>query len=207
MQINSAIPEKFVKEATQAFPDFFQSGFGVIYGSLITNTGSADSDLDIVFCCPEKNLDFFDSLKEFVVTFHITNSLAIDNEISFENKLLVSFDQCQQIANLSLLKNGHVKPIVKDRKFLESSYMQQRLLLNILTTPHLAFGCLVSYESLKKLALKKLLSIAQNISRPSHQTAVDSLLYSSDSTIFGEEYLGYKDNSLIRQYLETILSQ
>lgn len=186
--------------------------FVCIYGSYANNNANFDSDLDLFIAIESKNQEFFDNLKNFIITLHKNNNLQLDNEVPYENKLLVSYEEARSAVNLQGLKveKDHiiVPKIEKNSSFLASSEVKKRLIFNALTSPHIFLGNdKESYDLLKKTAETNLGLLAFELSGYQKETEklIEVLLVSKDGNE-GEMYLGYKKYDSIIDYLKNILN-
>ena len=124
----------------------------IIYGSNIYNESC--SDLDACLILNEKNAKLQESIIYETLAFHRLHNLKIDEEIPHTNKLIYTISEIEEtLKNPPFLEDGKVviHDIVKDKSFLSSKEMKQRLLINILTTDHLTIG-----ESTAKYELEAL---------------------------------------------------
>lgn len=193
----------------------------ISYGSNIYT--DLKSDMDICFILDDNciNKKLVGKLIEFNINFHIKYALPIDDEISFENKL-VYFDRDV----ISLLYNNpfmdesgyyHISPIKKEKNFLESNAMRLRLLLNILTSDHLLLlgdkRLHLCYENMAWGILLKSLIRAYNIKNIDVEHLYSALHRHPYTGEMYKEYLGYDINnknkrdyilSKLKYYIDTI---
>lgn len=184
----------------------------VLYGSTVFGVNT--SDLDLCFF-REKMLpnDVFEELKNFTYNFHVANNLRVDEEISYDNKLIYTYPFIETIFSNSPFPycNGKyiIPPIEKNSSFLNSEEMKKRLLLNILTVKHIVMGSneeKVDEYSNKawEIILKTVISYSENMNISLEQL-LEYLYKDPFSKKTGELYLGYKTN--LDEKVEYITSQ
>lgn len=74
--------------------------FMCVYGSYASESYNDKSDVDL-FVAAEKH-DIIDSIKicNFIINLHMCNNLVFDNEVPYENKLFVSYEDIEAAINL-----------------------------------------------------------------------------------------------------------
>lgn len=184
----------------------------IVYGSNIYNVISSDLDVCIIF--DKLNVIDCESLFYLVKKFQIDNSLSIDEEIPYSNKLIYTFDEIEKVIKRNPFINEHgiydIKPIRKGSSLLGSKEMKARLILNILTTDHcILCGNYVRVGELEKAAWDLMFQTITNYYNVTNITidTILELLYKNPNTgVEGELYLGYKKNNPNKeQYLKKIL--
>ncbi|PIZ76434.1 hypothetical protein COY05_01090 [Candidatus Peregrinibacteria bacterium CG_4_10_14_0_2_um_filter_38_24] len=188
--------------------------FGCIYGSHAILQAKDTSDIDVFFAtqslCPED----ISAAKSFIMGYHHARGLPLDEEVPYENKLVVDFDDVNKAVNLggfNLGKDGRitVPPVIKEKKFLESAGIRHRLIFNALTTPHVSFGsALESLQFFKDQAEINLIRLAIDLVAQGVERNVENLLgvlLAGPNGEDGEMFLGYKKNSFVVEHLRNLL--
>lgn len=202
------LAKEYYKEVNKVIDDMTM----VLYGSTVFGVNT--SDLDLCFF-RERVLpyDVFEKLKTFTHNFHVANNLRIDEEISYDNKLIYTYSFIETTFFNSPFPycNGKyiIPPIEKNNSFLNSEEMRKRLLLNILTVKHLVMGNneeKVNVYSNKawEIVLKTVISYSENMNISLEQL-LEYLYKDPFSQRTGELYLGYKTN--LDEKVEFIASQ
>ena len=114
--------------------------FVCIYGSYPTNYFSKKSDLDLFFATENYDKFDFQRIKDFIIDLHGKYNLFVDEEVPYENKLIIKYEDIINATNLLPFKKGqlYVIPTIKNNStFLQSKQVKLRLILNALTTPHI----------------------------------------------------------------------
>lgn len=168
----------------------------IIYGSNIYNESC--SDLDACLILNEKNAKLQESIIYETLAFHRLHNLKIDEEIPHTNKLIYTISEIEEtLKNPPFLEDGKVviHDIVKDKSFLSSKEMKQRLLINILTTDHLTIGESTAKYELKalKIIIKVIISY-YDIKDVSEDEILECMYTNRYTGASGEMYLGYKKN-------------
>lgn len=200
-----------------AFDTHFEARqyFAVAYGSSAYGAAHAKSDLDIFIATESPNQHDRAVLTDLIIEAHTSHNLGLDDEVPYENKLVVSFDDVAQAIALTPFpstENGRfVPPVVKSEEFLSSHPVRLRLLLNALTTPHLLIGgdeaIYAEFKAGAENAIVTLGTELSNSSSPSNEDILQVLLVGSRGES-GEEYLGYKrDRAQIMDYLSELISR
>lgn len=188
--------------------------FGLIYGSFANGTRSSESDIDLFIALESFTHNDLIQIKKFIINFHEKNNLKIDNEVPFENKLMVSYNDVGEATKLKgfvFQENKIViPPVIKSRKFLDSKEVRLRLILNALTTPHIFLGNdYTQYMSYKNLAEESIFSLSTSSLHQSLfnvENIVEALLRSENGEE-GEMFLGYKRHPFVIKYLNDIISR
>ena len=168
----------------------------IIYGSNIYNESC--SDLDACLILNEKNAKLQESIIYETLAFHRLHNLKIDEEIPHTNKLIYTISEIEEtLKNPPFLEDGKVviHDIVKDKSFLSSKEMKQRLLINILTTDHLTIGESTAKYELEalKIIIKVIISY-YDIKDVSEDEILECMYTNRYTGVSGEMYLGYKKN-------------
>jgi len=183
--------------------DSFPSGehFACIYGSYATSHFQEESDLDIVFATSIYDQADFSRIEDFVISQHIKHGLEIDQEVPYDNKLLVTYQDIKDAARLDVFPKRDdgrysVPEITDDPVFLASTDARKRLLLNAFTTPHIFIhGDRVSYDQLRGGCEKAVIKLARGIGSTALSNSDDilnTLLDNPEDGSGGRAYLGYK---------------
>lgn len=209
-------PKKLIAQIEAYLSKYFgeRDYFACIYGSYANGKKNKDSDIDILVATNSYTDKDVKDIKEFIINLHLTNGLKVDNEVPFENKLLVTYADLEAAINLEafpLIDGKYTVPgVVKSKEFLESRDVKLRLAFNCLTSPHIFLGTDVKkYNKLKGIAEDNLVQFAINQQNSTNYIVDDllkSLLYGNKNEA-GEMYLGYKDYPLVLQYLSTVVER
>jgi len=183
--------------------------FGCVYGSYPCETAQTNSDLDVFFATPDITPNDIRALTRFIVQYHIEHDLMQDEEVPYDNKLVVSYDDMLQAVQLKGLseENGRIviPPIVKEASFLASLSVRYRLLFNALTSPHEFFGNdYEAYMAFKTVAENQLMRLALSLHDSSDEMTIKSLvevLFRNRHGDEGEMFLGYKRNPKSIEYV------
>lgn len=118
-------------------------GYALAYGSHATAPGPT-SDLDLLFTGTRPlHAQELGSLIDAVKRLHVDHGLVLDEEVAFENKVFATHDDIERAARLDGFANvpdssdaaGYATP-VDDPDALNSPGFRLRLILNVLSTPH-----------------------------------------------------------------------
>lgn len=207
--------EKLVHDLSSFAEDHFQDRpfFGCVYGSYPSETAQANSDLDVFFATPNVTPDDIRSLTGFIVKYHVENDLIQDEEVPYDNKLVVSYDDINKAVQLRGLseKNGRIiiPPIIKEASFLTSLRVRYRLLFNALTSPHDFFGKdIETYRALRTIAENQLVRVALDLLGSRNAVTVESLresLFRNQKGEEGEMFMGYKRNPRSVEHITDII--
>ena len=188
------ICNEYCKLIKSKFPDKVKSI--VIYGSNIYNESS--SDLDVCLIVDEIDSELQESIISETLMFHKIKNLKVDDEIPHTNKLIYTVAEIEDtLMNPPFFEDGKViiHDIIKDKDFLSSKEMKQRLLLNIFTTDHLTIGeSTIKYEL---QAFKIIINVIINyfkIENKSEEEILECMYTNRYTGASGEMYLGYKKN-------------
>lgn len=189
--------------------------FVCMYGSYSYGEFSDSSDLDIFMAIDNYDINDFNKFKEFIYNLHFNHKLKLDNEVPYENKLIVLYQDLQDACDLKAFTKSEGKyfipKIEKNDSFLMSREVKLRLILNALTTPH-TFVCgndnqYLRYKNLSEKAIIKLANELVLVKNPTNVELIDSLLFGENKET-GEMYLGYKKERLIViNYLSDIINK
>ena len=168
----------------------------IIYGSNIYDGNS--SDLDVCLITNNLSTKVQKKIIDSTIEFHRKNRLKLDEEVPFDNKLIYSTSDIDEALNYSpFYKNKKVviNEIKKTKKFLSSTEMKKRLLINILTTDHITIGkSTLEYE---KRAYKIIIDVIIkyfNLINPTVNELLDNMYKNKYTGAEGEMFLGYKKN-------------
>lgn len=173
--------------------------FVCVYGSYASGHHTETSDMDVFIALEDNNAADLEKAKDFLIDLHERYGLCLDDEVPYENKLVVSYEDVRRAVELRpFLKDGtrYVVPAVKKEKdFLASPEVRWRLILNALTSPHeRVYGNEEVYEVFKTEAEGSVVRLARGLTRSENPTRRELLeaLLSGDHEEEGEMYLGYK---------------
>lgn len=209
--------EKLLQEVVD-FSDMYLAGcdhFVCIYGSYASGNYTEVSDIDMFFAVNDDYIYDPEVFKKFVIDLHMRHDLKIDNEVPYENKLVVSYGDIERaIALQAFIKEGdrfRVPRVVKSKEFLSSSEIRWRLLLNALTTPHkFVHGNKERYENYREQAEQSLMILARGLSLSEGDSCenIFETLVTGDDGEEGEGYLGYKkDREDVMAYLHALIGR
>lgn len=179
-----------------------RSGYGLVYGSHARGTAHAHSDLDILLVTDEApGQDTIAMLVRDVKKLHSQYGLALDEEVSYEVKLVAEYQEVAHAIGLDGFAidsagQRRVPQVVAEPSFLNSRPFKLRLILNALTSPHVFLGGDVKryreHQAQASRAVAQLaLSLAGTDEAVSATRLVHLLLEDRDSGTRGEDYLGY----------------
>jgi arginyl-tRNA synthetase len=192
-------------------------GYGVAYGSHAAGTASDHSDLDLLFVTTTQlSESCITDLIDAVLALHHRHELAVDQEVSYENKIhatcadmVAAFTlQCFPLDMDGMLTATPTSP---DRKFLNSSTFRARLLLNALTTPHVFLGgSVVLYQRHVERAERALATLAAAACRhrlnPSVCDLVEAVVTGPGGET-GQDFLGYRPTAHLYSTLQRAISR
>ena len=189
--------------------------FVCVYGSYASGHHTEKSDMDMFIAIEAHDEEDFKRVRDFLIDLHIRYGLSLDDEVPYENKILVSYEDVQHaIALDSFIKNGEryqVPLVKKDQGFLASLEIRWRLILNALTSPHeYLYGNKESYTTFKTSAEKSIVRLARGLIRNGESTpkGLLTVLMVGASGEDGEMYLGYKkERGAVIEYLENIIKR
>lgn len=188
--------------------------FCIIYGSYASKAYNENSDLDLMVFLDR--IDEQDVLitKEFINELHRKNNLTHDEEVPYENKLLVSFNQLEDSISLKQFKQkeGYFIPLIKKTKEeLSSENIKLRLCLNAITSLNLfVCGDKKKYLEYKKSAFKALIKLITETNSTLNLTPPEitsALFLDKKRNLFGEDYLGYKDKGKMREHITSEITK
>lgn len=201
----------FFSEKSFAYRDHFVC----VYGSYASGHHTETSDVDVFIAIETHDERDFKGVCDFLIDLHTRHDLKMDDEVPYENKVLVSYDDVQHaIALDSFIKSGEqyqVPPVKKEKVFLASLEIRWRLILNALTSPHeCVYGNKELYTTFKTSAEKSIARLARGLVKNGESTPKKLLavLVSGTKGEEGEMYLGYKkEHSSVIKYLENIIQR
>ncbi|PFC81032.1 hypothetical protein CN272_27950 [Bacillus anthracis] len=185
-----------------------------IYGSTIYNFKK--SDLDLCFFVEEIEQRKFLDLKNMILSIHLKNGLPIDDEVPFENKLVYTFDEVSSFLDKNIFKKEdtiEICEIIPYSNYLCSREMKARLLYNILTTKHDYILMNMTNSSVEDMKYKAWKLILETIftyyetDNLSIDTLITNLKKDSKRKLEGEDFLGYKDDSVDKESLLTFIEK
>lgn len=208
-----------VKPELTAVNNFFDNHFGqrpyfsCIYGSFANGNKHRHSDLDLFAATPTIMPGDGIAAAKFIVGYHRAQGLAIDEEVPYENKLVVCYDDVR--ASVALLgldvtdDQIRIPPIIKSEAFLNSIAVRRRLIFNALTVPHFVAGNDInSYTQFRREAEVQLVRLAISQLQAGTTADISNLLGAllvGPNGEEGEMYLGYKPHKSVISYLERTL--
>lgn len=207
--------KKLLFEIEKFLSEYFKGRkyFACIYGSYANGKRNRNSDIDLLVATKKYTKKDLLDIKEFIINLHRRNKLKIDNEVPFENKLMINYQDFNDAVNLKAFnfKNGVfiIPKVIKSKKFLESRQIKLRLSLNAITSPHFFFGNDKSkYLKFKNLGENNVFNLSNKLSKSNKPNKNDliKILLNRDGRS-GEMYLGYKDYPLVRKYLGSFISK
>lgn len=187
--------------------------FVCIYGSYASGNYTEASDLDMFVAIGNHRSEDFEKIRDFLIDLHVRYELRLDDEVPYENKLIISYEDIQDaIALKSFVKNGvryHVPMVEKKKEFLSSPEIRWRLILNALTSPHeCVCGNSDVYARFRIDAEKSLIRLARGLTAtetPSIDEILEALT-SGENKEEGEMYLGYKkEREDVIKYLKELI--
>lgn len=187
--------------------------FVCIYGSYVSGHYTEVSDMDMFIAVKDHEVKDFEKVRDFLIDLHIRYGLNLDDEVPYENKLMVSYEDIQHaVALRPFIKKGaryYVPPIEKKKGFLESKEIRWRLVLNALTSPHeCVCGNKKIHTVFKSDAEKSITRLAHGLVEANEPTADEVLeaLISGANGEEGEMYLGYKkERDSVTKYLQELI--
>lgn len=207
--------KRMVAELKRFLDETFKDNtfFAIIYGSYAEGVENESSDLDIMILCKYKNKKLIQKCIDFVIRLHKKNSLKLDNEVKYENKLVISFSFLER----SILGEGfkiinnkfHIPPIVKTRKYLDSKELLLRFIHSVMVHNHIFItGNKKIYNLFRNAAIKSLMAVIisnKNKLKFTKDELVNSYIWNGKST--GDFFLGYSDRECDYNYLSKIVSK
>ncbi len=188
--------------------------FACIYGSYVNGMKNKDSDIDVLVAIEKYTDDDLKRFKQLIIQLHKENGLKLDNEVPFENKLIIDYADFKKAVNLGAFPRVNDKftipKVVKTKKFLTSYQVKLRLAFNSITSPHIFFGNDVKmYGKLKTEAENNLVRLAIDRQSAPSQKKVDLLqvLLFGKNLESGEMYLGYKEYPKVTEHLNKVISR
>lgn len=188
--------------------------FVLVYGSYASNDFTDKSDLDLFIATDKHNLTDFKKVCDFVVDLHTINDLKINEEVPYENKLIVSYQDATDALDLrAFIKKGSkyiIPPVTADKGFLASKEVRFRIILNALTSPNqFICGNKNKYNLLKQKAEKKIIKLAYGLTEKNKitQEEIISILLRGANGEKSGDYLGYRDQRpKVIKYLKKLIS-
>ncbi len=192
--------------------NFYNSEFGedllfvIIYGSWAFGMNENCSDIDVVGVCSKHNSKQLENTISFIKTIHKKYNLALDEEVPYDRKVLVTGKFCENAINgKGFIKEDKIiiQPVVKNFEFLSSEKMAMRLFLNAITTKNIfCTGNYQVYSSIRHSALINCVRIFYSTwetNRLSVNDFVKNLISWRNKS--GQEYLGFEDDIRVKSYL------
>ena len=187
--------------------------FVCVYGSYATGHYTEVSDMDMFIVAKDHTREEFERMRDFLIDLHVRHKLNLDDEVPYENKLMMSYDDIERAVSLQSFtkhEKGYRVPLVeKTKAFLASPEIKWRLALNAFTTPHeCVSGNKEVYEAFRKRAEKSIIELATGLSphdNPGKKEMMEILIRGEDGEE-GEMYLGYKqERENVIKYLDEII--
>ncbi|HCI05047.1 TPA: hypothetical protein DEW47_03690 [Patescibacteria group bacterium] len=192
------------------------NSFICVYGSYASGNHSVLSDLDIFIAAEKHEPYFFDVFKSFLLDIHERYGLNTDDEVPYENKIIVSYQDVLRAVQLKPFtlnsrKSLVVPPVEKTKEFLSSDGVRWRLILNALTSPHVClYGNHVAYEDFVRQAESAIVKLARSLCSDNvlDETQLLESLLASNRGHEGENYLGYKrERESVVKHLKDIIER
>ena len=188
--------------------------FVCVYGSYASGHYTTKSDIDLFIAAEHHGQDEFERARDTVRELHRAFGLPLDDEVPYENKLIVSYDDVRGAIALHpfINEDGYaVPPVEKSEEFLSSRAIRLRLILNALTTPHVCIsGNVQLFDSFKGEAEQALVVLAHGLLKKtpaSHSELVMVLIQGTEGEN-GEMYLGYKkERPAVVRHLEDLITR
>ncbi|MDQ1294062.1 MAG: hypothetical protein QG608_1945 [Actinomycetota bacterium] len=178
------------------------------YGSHATGTNGTCSDLDVLQVTPSRpSPEQARRFQDAVIRLHHDHGLHLDTEVCFEVKLIATHDDV--LAALDHVpfpspsdpEHPLAPAVPADPAFLNSAVFQQRLILNVLTSPNVFLGgdlgvytrhTCAADASLALLAMRIMADRRQRAGLAGFtlDEALDAVLHGPGGAT-GEDYLGY----------------
>lgn len=207
---------KIFKEITDFASENFSGDYFVcVYGSYATEDYTEVSDVDMFVAMKDYSSLDFDKTKDFLIDLHVRHNLNLDDEVPYENKIIVTYEDMMYATSLRPFIKTHigyeVPTVEKHKDFLSSPEIRWRLLLNALTSPNeYVYGNKEIYEKFRKDAERAVVKLAVGIS-PYNKPTIDDLFEALTTGSGGEEgelYLGYKkDRESVIVHLKELISR
>lgn len=199
------------------FHDSKESYFVMVYGSYAYKLVKPSSDLDIVFFTNNYSKERRDRIISFIKQLHIRYGMKLDNEIPYENKILISYEfllkACQ---GDGVIKDGQwdIPEIEKNKQYLSSKELLLRFFMGVMVNPNiLVAGNTTIYNAYRDMATRNLIRAVIYLNKRFHVSSVSLAKDFCVSTRgeFGDYYLGFSHTepfiSYLVQHLEQTLSQ
>lgn len=188
--------------------------FCVIYGSYPDGVAKDTSDLDIFIANNEYDQTLFNDLRKIVVGVHRKFNIPLDKEVSFRNKLLVTFNELEKAIRLNgmdMTDNRFIVPdLIKTELYLESEQIKLRLLFNALSKPHYVLWKNDYYSLVKNKVIENLFWLAIDLlgTKQCKLDEIVAILFEDKNHRQGEKYLGYEPYpKIIQKIKENILNE
>jgi len=175
-------------------------GYALAYGSHETRSAPSDSDLDLLFVGPPLRRDQLEQLVRAVVALHEDHRLRLDAEVAHDVKLHAGpaeVDAALALRGFIADATGdlHVPPVVVAPWFFNSTPFKLRLILNVLTTPHVFLGGDIDqYDQHRasgdRTVVLVALSLLEACATFTVADAVATLVTAADGAT-GKDFLGY----------------
>jgi predicted nucleotidyltransferase len=185
--------------------------FSILYGGFaFRKDDNYKNDIDLLVVTkttPSHNQIL--TLKDFIIDYSITHGLQVDEEVSFENKLVASEERIRKIFSLrafhDLVTNTwKVREITDDDlEYLNSPKFLDRLFLNVFTSIH-AFvgGDMKRYKLYKRIAFQTLFDLTLKLCKDKNSSLIDltEILFPPEG-VYYKDYLGYPPKEEYREYI------
>lgn len=209
------IREKIFGELKSFCEEYFKDRdyFALVYGSYASSDFTEKSDLDLFVATNKYDADDFKKFRDFIIILHERNNLKINEEVPYENKLIVSYKDAEDALNLgAFIESGSrylIPPITEDKEFLSSKEVRFRIILNALTSPNeFICGNIEKYNLLKQEAEKSIIKLAHALiekNNPTQEEILNILLIGKNGEESGN-YLGYRTHRpKVIQYLKELI--
>jgi predicted nucleotidyltransferase len=189
--------------------EFSSNAFCIVYGSYPDGVADSESDLDVFVANDKYSLNLFNDLQKTVIGVHKKFNIPLDEEVSYRNKLLVTFKELEKatwLNGMDIVDNRFIVPdLIKTESYLESEQIKLRLLFNALTKPHYVLWKNDYYLSMKKRVSENLFWLAVDL-LDTKKTTLDEIvdiLFVDKNHRHGEKYLGYESYVKITKKIKT----
>ncbi|MFC1651997.1 nucleotidyltransferase domain-containing protein [Patescibacteria group bacterium] len=188
--------------------------FVCVCGSYASDNFTKDSDLDLLFAVKKYDVTEFKKIHDFVVNLHLSNDLKIDEEVPYETKLVITYEDIENAVDLEPFvkkSSGYIiNPITYNKEFLASQELRLRIILNALTTPNIyIYGDKKKYVDFIQRADKAIIRLARGLTserNPSEDEILRVLLNGKHGEE-GQAHLGYKkDRNKVIEHLKSIIA-
>lgn len=201
------------KELKQISEKYFneQNYICILYGSSAEKI--VRSDLDICFIIERYDGKILNDIAVDIRGLHKKLNLIIDEEISFNNKLLYSQNEVMNLLqnNVYFTSGNKIKMIEENSEFFESNEMKGRLLYNILITKHRVLLNEFHHELLNNYKYESWKLVIKSIFKHNKRTEMciqklfEYLISDGKKVTNYKDFLGYSRNNIDIEELKNSL--